>query len=75
MYPNVLPNDPNAKIAFREGFTQLKSDSADYILEHNAHYPITLVLFYDSNIYLTSIMKNLAIKILDVFVFKFKSKI
>ena len=74
MYPNVCANDPNAKIAFRDGLTNFKSDSADYILEHNAHFPITLVLFYDSSIYLTSIMKNLAIKILDVFVFKFQSK-
>ena len=58
----------------REGFTGMKSDSADFILEHQTHYPITIVLFYDSTLYLDSIMKSLAIKILDVFLFKFEKK-
>ena len=74
MYPSQFFNDANTKLAFRDGFTGMKSDSSDYILEHSAHYPLTLVLFYDSDIYLNSIMKNLAIKILDVFLFKFGTK-
>lgn len=72
MYPNQYYNDANTKLAFRDGFTGMKSDSSDYILEHCAHFPLTLVLFYDSDIYLNSIMKNLAIKILDVFLYKFE---
>lgn len=52
----------------------MKSDSSDYVIEHCAHFPLTLVLFYDSDIYLNSIMKSLAIKILDVFLYKFESK-
>jgi len=50
----------------------MKSNSTDNVLENAAHHPLTLVLFYDSEIYLDSIMKNLAIKILDVFIFKFE---
>lgn len=61
-------------MAFRDGFTGMKSDSADFILEHCAHYPLTLVLFYDSDIYLDSVMKGLAINILDVFLHKFESQ-
>lgn len=74
MYPNQYQFDPSTKLAFRDGFTGMKSDSADYILEHCAHYPLTLVLFYDSDIYLDSIMKGLAINILDVFLHKFESQ-
>ena len=74
MYPNQYYNDVGTKLAFRDGFTQFKSDSSDYILEHCAHFPLTLVLFYDSDIYLNSIMKSLATKILDVFLYKFESK-
>ena len=73
MYPERYQYDPNTKIAFRDGFTEMKSDSTDYILEHCAHYPLTLVLFYDSDIYLDTIMKGLAINILDVFLHKKES--
>ena len=73
MYPERYQFDPSTKMAFRDGFTGMKSDSADYILEHCAHYPLTLVLFYDSDIYLDSIMKGLAINILDVFLHKFEA--
>ena len=62
------------KMAFRDGFTGMKSDSADFSLEHCAHYPLTIVLFYDSDIYLDSIMKGLAINILDVFLHKFEAQ-
>lgn len=73
MYPERYQFDPSTKIAFRDGFTGMKSDSTDFILEHCAHYPLTLVLFYDSDIYMDSIMKGLAINILDVFLHKYES--
>ena len=74
MYPSQYFNDANTTMAFRDGFTAMKSDSTDYILEHAAHFPLTLVLFYDQTIYVNSVMKSLAIKVLDVFLYKFESK-
>lgn len=35
-------------------------------------FPITCVVFYDSKIYTEQIMENLAQKLLDVFIYKFK---
>ena len=72
MYPGQYYNDPSTKMAFRDGLTSFSSDSSDFILEHCPHFPMTLVLFYDSEIYLSSIMRNLGIKILDVFLYKFE---
>lgn len=74
MHPGVFHSDPHIKHSVREGFTQFKSDSADYVIENNMHYPLTIVLFYDSDIYLDSIMKSLAIKTLDVFLYKYENK-
>lgn len=34
MYRNQFFGDPSIKIAMKEGFTGMKSDSADFILEH-----------------------------------------
>lgn len=31
----------------RDGFQGFKSDSCDTVLDHCAHFPITIVLFYD----------------------------
>jgi len=59
-------------MAFRDGFTSFSSDSSDYILEHCPHFPLTLVLFFDSDIYLNSIMQSLSVKILDVFLYKYE---
>lgn len=73
MYPNA--QDATTKMAFRNGFTGFKSDSTDHILFHCQSYKITLVLFYDAQIYLDTIMKNLATKILDVFKFKFEAEL
>jgi hypothetical protein len=73
MYPNA--QDATTKMAFRNGFTGFKSDSTDHILSHCQSYKITLVLFYDAQIYLDTIMKNLATKILDVFKFKFEAEL
>lgn len=52
-----------------EGF---KSESIDFILEHSVDFPITCVLFFDSRIYIESIMQSLAQKLLDVFIYKYK---
>lgn len=46
-YPDLLEKDPNTRVAFQSGFTGYKSDSVDYLLEHNDTLPLTLVLFYD----------------------------
>ena len=57
MYPNTT-NDVNTTLAFRNGFTSMQSDSCDVVLQHAdpAQFPLTLVLFYDSKIYLEKIM-------------------
>ena len=56
------------------GLTDFKSDSFDFAMQHCFPFPIALVLFYDSKIYLPSIMDSLASKILDVFLYKFEAK-
>lgn len=73
MYPKQFKDDPQTIVAFKNGFTSFKSDSSDHLLQHCEHFPLTLVLFYDSSIYLDSIMRGLAIKILDVFLYKFEN--
>ena len=71
MYPQ-FEEDPELKMAFRAGMEGFQSDSLDFVQNNNAHFPLTLVLFYDSTLYMTSIMENLACKILDIFIYKFK---
>jgi len=61
-------------MALKNGLESFKSDSLDFILQHQALYPLTIVLFYDSTIYLEAIIESLASKILDVFLFKFEKK-
>lgn len=75
MYPSQYAKDTQAKIALREGFKGFNSDSADCIVEHCTHYPVTIVLFYDADIHLQSIYRSLAVKILDVFLFKFEMRL
>ena len=75
MYAKDYVKDPETKLAFKDGLTALQSDSCDFQIEHCPHFPVTLVLFYDVDIYPKSIMTSLAIKILDVFVFKFESQL
>lgn len=65
-------NDHEIKAAFKSGLEGFKSDSVDFILEHSPEFPISIVLFYDENIYLESIMNSLACKLMDVFIYKFK---
>lgn len=75
MYQHQYNKDVNSKLAFINGFTSFESDSTDYVLEHCSNSPtITLVLFYDSQIYLPSIMQVLANTILDGFYFKFQAQ-
>lgn len=73
MYPHH--HDANVKVAFRQGFEGMKSDSADFVLNHSFTYPVTIAVFFDSQIYLESIIENLANKILEVFIFKFEHKL
>jgi hypothetical protein len=56
------------------GFKSFKSDSVDYFLDHHEVFPLTIVLFYDSDLFNDSIMKNLTTKIMDVFVYKYEKK-
>ena len=69
-FPESLEKDPNTRMAFQAGFTSYKSDSIDYLLEHNVEHPITLVLFYDQGTYDEQVMRILSIKLMDVFLFK-----
>ena len=48
MYPHLYQQDSEVKLAFRNGLEGFKSDSVDFMLEHCALFPISLVLFYDS---------------------------
>lgn len=50
-YPEEFETDQNTKMAFLESFTSYKSDSVDYILEHDREWSGTLVLFYDEGQY------------------------
>ena len=69
-FPEALEKDPNARMAFQAGFTSYKSDSIDYLLEHNDSLPVTLVLFYDQDTHDEALMRILSTKLLDVFLFK-----
>ena len=51
MYASQYARDNETKMALRDGFQGFRSDSADCVLEHLAHYPVTIVLFYDESIY------------------------
>ena len=75
MYASSYNKDIGTQMNMKEGFQGFKSDSSDCVLDHCAHFPMTIVLFYDENIYLTSIMKSLASKILDVFRYKFEQRL
>ena len=58
MYHKDCINDVNVKLAFKDGLTAIKSDSCDVVMEHSdpQQHQITIVLFYDSQIYLEKIM-------------------
>ena len=69
-HPESLERDPNARMAFASGFTSYKSDSIDYLLEHNDQLPLTIVLFYDHGVHDEDLMRVFAIKLADAFIFK-----
>lgn len=73
-YPSQYDNDVNTRMALQSGFRAYKSESIDYYLEHHDQFPLTLVLFYDSDQLNENIMKNLTAKLLDVFVYKYEKK-
>ena len=63
-------NDPCTHLAFYTGFQSYKSDSVDYLLEHNGELPLTLALFYDSRDMDEQVMRYLAIRLLDIYIVK-----
>lgn len=75
MYKSSLQKDTHVKINLRDGLTGFQSDSVDVVIEQAANFPLTLILFYDQEIYCNSIMRNLAVKLLDVFIFKFEKNL
>ncbi|CDW73956.1 UNKNOWN [Stylonychia lemnae] len=74
-YPEQFENDVNTKMALKSGFKAYKSEGLDYYLEHHETFPLTLVLFYDSEQLNDNVMKNLTAKLLDVFVYKYEKKL
>jgi len=58
----------------KSGFRAYKSESVDYFLEHHDQFPLTVVLFYDSELLHENVMRSLTLKILDVFVYKYEKK-
>lgn len=50
-YPEQWESDVNTKMGLKSGFRSYKSENLDYFLEHHDLYPLTLVLFYDSEIF------------------------
>lgn len=65
----------NTLQALKAGFRSYKSDNVDYFLEHHDTYPLTIILFYDSEHLNEQLMRNLTVKILDVFVYKYERKL
>lgn len=74
-YPEALERDSNAKTAFDLGFTSYKSDSVDYLLEHNKELSCSLVLFYSQAETQEQIMRILAFKLMEVFCIKNEKKL
>ena len=74
-YPEALERDLNAKTAFDQGFTSFKSDSVDYLLEHNKEFSCSLVLFYSQCETQEQIMRILAFKLIEVFCIKNEKKL
>ena len=73
-FPDQYENDVNSKMGLKTGFKAYKSESLDYFLEHHEQFPLTIVLFYDSEVFNEAIMRSLTVKILDVFVYKYEKK-
>jgi hypothetical protein len=72
MYPHHA-DDPEVKMALKNGLEGFKSDALDFIIDHSTDFPLAIVLFYDSRIFIESIMQSLSTKLLDVFIYKYKA--
>ena len=57
-------------MAWQTGLQSYQSNSVDYLLEHHDEYPLTLVLFYDSNDLDEKIMRYMTITLLHIYVVK-----
>jgi hypothetical protein len=71
----ALDLDVNTRMCVKSGFRGMRSENLDYCLEHHDAYPLTAVLFYDGDLVAEQIMKSLASKILEVFVYKYEKKL
>ena len=69
-----LESDVNARMNLKSGFRALKSEFIDYFLEHHDQFPLSIVLFYDSDLFNEAVMRSLTVKVLDVFVYKYEKK-
>ena len=69
-----LESDVNARMNLKSGFRALKSEYIDYFLEHHDQFPLSIVLFYDSDLFNEAVMRSLTVKVLDVFVYKYEKK-
>ena len=58
----------------KSGFKAYKSESIDYFLDHHEQFPLTIVLFYDSEQLHENAMRIMTGKILDIFVYKYEKK-
>jgi hypothetical protein len=67
-------SDVNTRMSLKSGFKAYKSEYLDYFLEHHDQFPLTCVLFYDSDQMNEGVMRSLTVKILDVFVYKYEKK-
>jgi hypothetical protein len=61
-------------MSLKSGFKAYKSESIDYFLDHHEQFPLTIVLFYDSEQLHENAMRIMTGKILDIFVYKYEKK-
>lgn len=61
-------------MSLKSGFKAYKSESIDYFLDHHEQFPLTIVLFYDSEQLIENAMRIMTGKILDIFVYKYEKK-
>jgi len=61
-------------MSLKSGFKAYKSESIDYFLDHHEQFPLTIVLFYDSEQLNENAMRIMTGKILDIFVYKYEKK-
>lgn len=67
--------DVHSQIALQKGFKGMKSKDISFIVETSKQLPLSLVLFHKSEKQEDAILKDLAFKILDIFIYKYKSRL